>query len=133
MSKSYGNAIYLSDPPSRIEEKVDSYLTDPQRTHRRIPGNPEVCPVFAGHRIFSTSDQVAWADVGCRTAGIGCRDCKAVFRDNLVTRLEPIARRRADWESSPDTLTRVLSRGAERARAAASATMEEVRAAMRVG
>jgi len=133
MSKSYGNAIYLRDLPGVVESKVDSYLTDPQRTHRRIPGNPEICPVFAGHRIFSTSEQVGWADAGCRTAAIGCRDCKAVFRQNLVSRLEPIAERRAGWESNPDQLDRVLSEGTEKARATASATLARVRAAMRIG
>jgi len=133
MSKSYGNAIYLSDPPEVVGSKVDSFLTDPQRTHRRIPGNPEVCPVFAGHRIFSSPEQLAWADRGCRSAEIGCRDCKVVFRDNLNRRLAPIAERRARWESEPEALDRVLSRGAEKARAVASATMAEVRDAMRIG
>ena len=133
MSKSYGNAIYLGDAPDAVARKVDSYLTDPQRTHRHIPGDPGVCPVFANHRIFSTEEQVAWADRGCRTAGIGCRDCKAVLRDNLLARLAPISDRRALIESDPEAVDLILARGAERARATASRTMTEVRAAMRIG
>ena len=132
MSKSYGNAIYLGDPPEIVAKKVDVYLTDPQRTHRHIPGNPEVCPVFANHRIFSTAEQVAWADAGCRSAGIGCRDCKAVLRDNLNAKLAPIAARRRELESDLPAVRRALAEGAERARSEAAATMTRVRSAMKI-
>jgi tryptophanyl-tRNA synthetase len=133
MSKSFGNSIYLGDDPKTVAAKVDSMLTDPQRTHRHIPGNPEVCPVFANHRVFSLADQLAWADHGCRTAGIGCRDCKAVLRDNLVSRLRPISERRTDLEGSLGEIDRVLERGADVARAVSSTTMIETRAAMCIG
>jgi len=132
MSKSYGNAVFLGDGPDEVRKKVDSFLTDPQRTHRHIPGNPEVCPVFACHKIFSSPEEVAWADRGCRSAGIGCRDCKAVLRDNLNLRLAPIGERRAALAGSPETVSRELERGAERARVEAARTMERVRAAMRI-
>jgi tryptophanyl-tRNA synthetase len=130
MSKSYGNAIFLSDAPDTVAKKVDAFLTDPQRTHRHIPGNPEVCPVFASHRVFSSAAEQAWADQGCRTAAIGCRDCKAVLRQNLTGRLAPIAERRAALESEPRTVDDLLERGAERARSVAAATMDDVRRAM---
>lgn len=133
MSKSYGNAVFLSDPPEAVGKKIDSFLTDPARTHRHIPGNPEVCPVFACHKVFSTPEQRAWADEGCRTAGIGCRQCKGVLRDNLDARLAPIAARRAELEARPGQLEDTLRAGAERARAVASETMGRVRAAMRIG
>ena len=133
MSKSYANAIYLSDPPATIAAKVDAYLTDPQRTHRHIPGNPDICPVFANHKIFSTPEQTAWASDGCRTAGIGCRDCKKVLRENLVARLAPISERRADWETRPEAVSAVLEAGADRARTTAAATMADVRSALRIG
>jgi tryptophanyl-tRNA synthetase len=132
MSKSYGNAIYLSDGPEVIARKVDSMLTDPQRTHRHIPGNPEICPVFATHKVFSSPDRVAWADQGCRTAGIGCRDCKRVLKENVQRRIAPIAERRAALESDPGQLDAILEQGAARARAEASATLDEVRRAMRI-
>ncbi len=133
MSKSYGNAIFLGDSPDDVKKKVDAYLTDPARTHRHIPGNPEVCPVFANHVIFSTGEQIAWADAGCRSAGIGCRDCKSVLRENLVARLAPIAQRRAELIGSPELIDATLRRGAERAREEAARTMTEVRSAMQVG
>ncbi len=133
MSKSYGNAIFLGDSPETVARKVDSYLTDPQRTHRHVPGNPEVCPVYANHGIFSSADQLAWAADGCRTARIGCRDCKAVLRDNLRVRLAPIAARRLELQEDPEAVDRILSQGADRARDVARGTMAEVRAAMRIG
>jgi tryptophanyl-tRNA synthetase len=132
MSKSYGNAIYLSDGPDVVSKKVDTFLTDPQRTHRHIPGNPDVCPVFANHKIFSTESQIAWADAGCRSAGIGCRDCKAVLKENLNVRLAPISARRKELEADLPAVERVLAEGAARARTEAAATMTRVRAAMKL-
>jgi tryptophanyl-tRNA synthetase len=129
MSKSYGNAIYLSDPPEVVRAKVDSMLTDPARTHRHIPGNPEICPVFHTHRVFSAGERVTWADQGCRAAGIGCRECKAALFDSLGARLGPIAKRRAALAADAGTVDAILERGAARARETASGTMTEVRAA----
>jgi tryptophanyl-tRNA synthetase len=132
MSKSYGNAIFLSDTPDVLGGKVDSMLTDPQRTHRHIPGDPEICPVYQTHKVFSEPDTVKWATKGCRSAGIGCRDCKASLKESLGARLAPIAERRRALEADPESVDRVLTAGAEKARAAASETMGEVRRAVRI-
>ena len=133
MSKSYSNAIFLGDDAAAIRSKIDAMLTDPQRTHRHIPGNPEICPVFATHKVFSDSETIAWADDGCRTAGIGCRDCKARLRDRLGAVLAPIAERRRAFAADPVRLEMILDRGAERAREAAEGTMRLVRAGMGLG
>jgi len=132
MSKSYGNAIYLGDTPKEVGKKLDSMLTDPQRTHRHIPGDPEVCPVYHTHKIFSASDTIEWAAAGCRTAGIGCRDCKGALKESLVARLGPIRERRVELEAEPGKVDEILSRGAEHARVLAGRTMDRVRRAMRI-
>jgi len=133
MSKSYGNAIFLSDAPAAVGSKIENMLTDPARTHRHIPGNPEICPVFATHKVFSDSDTVAWADHGCRTAGIGCRDCKARLRERLLAVMSPIAERRAQFAADATLLDRTLDDGAERARAVAGETLRLVRSGMGLG
>jgi len=130
MSKSYGNAIFLGDSPTAVSAKVDSMLTDPQRTHRHIPGRPEICPVFATHRVFSQDLVVAWAEEGCRTAGIGCRDCKKALKESLSGTLGPLSERRRALADDPAAVDRILEEGAERARSAAGETMRHVRSAM---
>jgi tryptophanyl-tRNA synthetase len=130
MSKSYGNAIYLSDPPAAVSSKIDAMLTDPQRTHRHIPGNPEICPVFHTHKVFSSTEKIAWAAEGCRTAGIGCRDCKRALKESVEAALQPIRERRRVLEEDPARVDVILSEGAMRARATAGPTMRHVRAAM---
>jgi tryptophanyl-tRNA synthetase len=132
MSKSYGNAVFLADTPEEIGKKIDAMLTDPKRTHRHIPGDPEVCPVFGNHRVFSNEATIAWAAEGCRTAGIGCRDCKAELKKAVLARVAPIAERRAELASRPDAILRVLDRGAERARETAGKTLRLVRDAVGV-
>ena len=129
MSKSYGNAIFLKDTVEEVSKKVDGFLTDPQRTHRHIPGNPDVCPVFAMHKVFSTPDVLAWADAGCRSAGIGCRDCKGALKQALERRMAPLRERRAAV-ADDEALASILRDGAERARSEAEATMALVRGAM---
>lgn len=133
MSKSYGNAIFLSDTPSELARKVESMMTDPQRTHRHVPGRPELCPVFSHHRVFSEPATVEWADRGCRSAGIGCRDCKAALTASLEARLRPIRARRTALADDPLALDRILALGGEKARRVASETLAEARAAMRIG
>ena len=133
MSKSYGNAIFLSDDRKSVQSKVDAMLTDPQRTHRHIPGNPEVCPVFATHQVFSDPATVTWADAGCRSAGIGCRDCKGRLRERLFEVLAPIGERRAAFASEPARLERILDEGAARARESAGETLRLVRSGMGLG
>jgi tryptophanyl-tRNA synthetase len=133
MSKSYGNAIFLSDDAKTVGAKVDAMLTDPQRTHRHIPGNPEVCPVFATHKVFSEPETIAWADRGCRTAAIGCRDCKGRLRERLVGVLAPIAARRAELSADPALVERILDDGALRAGEAAGETLRLVRSHLGLG
>src|SRR5918996_4495747 len=94
MSKSYGNAIYLSDTREEIVRKVKPMMTDPARKRRTDPGDPEVCPVYDLHKIFTPPADREWAATGCRTAGIGCLDCKDALLKHLVTALEPIRERR---------------------------------------
>ena len=130
MSKSYGNAIYLSDPPDVIIRKVKPMVTDPARKRRSDPGNPDVCPVFDLHKIFTPAAEREACATGCRTAGIGCLDCKDVLLRHLVPRLDGIRERRQKFAERPDVIVDVLQEGARRARAVAQATMEEVRGAV---
>lgn len=132
MSKSYGNAVYLKDPPEVIREKIKPMVTDPARKRRTDPGTPEICPVFDLHRAFSPPDSQAWAAEGCRTAGIGCLDCKGRLIDHLLHRLEEIHERRPRFASHPDDVWDILKEGSKRARETARATMEEVRSAMKI-
>src|SRR5262245_36580626 len=132
MSKSYGNAIYLKDPPELIREKLKPMVTDPARKRRSDPGNPDLCPVFDLHKAFSPPETQAWSAEGCRTAGIGCLDCKARLADHLLERLKEIHARRPEYASRPDTVWDILREGSRRAREAARATMEDVRTAMKV-
>jgi len=130
MSKSYGNAIFLSDPPATVASKIDAMLTDPQRTHRHIPGNPEICPVFHTHKVFSSPETIAWSAEGCRTAGIGCRDCKRALKESVEASLQPIRERRRALEEDPSRVDAILEEGAMRARETARPTMRRVRGAM---
>jgi tryptophanyl-tRNA synthetase len=132
MSKSYGNAVYLKDPPEVIREKIKPMVTDPARKRRTDPGTPEICPVFDLHKAFSPPDSQAWAAEGCRTAGIGCLDCKGRLIDHLLHRLEEIHERRPRFASHPDDVWDILKEGSRRARETARATMEEVRSAMKI-
>ena len=133
MSKSYGNAIFLSDPPETVGTKVDAMLTDPARTHRHIPGDPEICPVFATHKIVSSPETVSWSAHGCRTAEIGCRDCKGRLKQSLSAVIGPIAERRKQLAEDPTRIDRVLDDGAAKARESAGATLALVRDAMGLG
>jgi tryptophanyl-tRNA synthetase len=127
MSKSYGNAIYLSDPPEVVRAKVRPMMTDPARQRRSDPGNPDVCPVFDLHRIFTPPADQEYSAQGCRTAGIGCLDCKAVLLKHLEPALAPIRERRQRFAEKPDRIVDILREGSARARRAAQATMENVR------
>ncbi|MGA9882905.1 MAG: tryptophan--tRNA ligase [Candidatus Acidiferrales bacterium] len=130
MAKSYGNAIWLSDPPDEIRSKARNMMTDPQRARRTDPGRPEVCPVFAYHKLFSQPDVIAWADQGCRTAGIGCVDCKKAMAENLVKWIEPIQARRKEFEARPQEVWDILDAGSKKAHKAALKTMKRVRNAI---
>ncbi len=130
MAKSYGNAIWLSDPPDKIRETIPKMLTDPQRVKRTDPGRPEICPVFAWHRLFSPKEMVARIDNECRTAAIGCVDCKKLMAENLVTWIEPIQELRKKWEGNPAEVWGILDAGKKRAKKVANKTMRNVRNAI---
>lgn len=132
MSKSYGNAILLKDPPEVVWEKLRTMVTDPARKRRTDPGDPALCPVFDLHKAFSPEGSQGWAAEGCRTAGIGCLDCKGRLKDHLIERLAGIQARRAEFAAHPDTVWDILREGSKHARAVAEATMEDVRAAMKI-
>ncbi len=130
MAKSYNNAIWLSDPPDEIREKVRNMMTDPQRVRRTDPGRPEVCPVFAYHKLFSLPETIAKVDRDCRTAAIGCVDCKKLMMENLVTWIEPVQTRRKEFEAHPEQVWDILDAGSKKAHAAAKRTMKRVRNAI---
>jgi tryptophanyl-tRNA synthetase len=132
MSKSYGNAIYLKDDPETIREKLRPMITDPARKRRSDPGNPEICPVFDLHKAFSPPDVREWAAQGCHSAGIGCLDCKAKLADHLIAKIAPVHERRQQLAKRPDTVWKILVEGSKQARQVAEATMDEVRAAMKI-
>jgi tryptophanyl-tRNA synthetase len=130
MSKSYGNAIALAEPAAEVRPKVLTMITDPARKRRSDPGNPDVCPVFDLHKAFSKPGEIATVDRECRTAGIGCVDCKTILLSNLEERMEPHRQRRAMLERHVSRVDEVLAEGARRARDAAGSTMQRVRAAV---
>jgi tryptophanyl-tRNA synthetase len=132
MSKSYGNAVFLKDPPDVVRQKIKPMVTDPARKRRTDPGNPDICPVFDLHKAFSSKESQEWAAQGCRTAGIGCLDCKGRLTDHLLQRLEGIHVRRPEFAARPDTVWDILQAGSHRAREVARATMEQVRSAMKI-
>ncbi len=132
MSKSYDNTIYLSDSPETLTQKVRTMMTDPARQRRRDPGNPDVCPVFDFHRIYSTAEERAEVSQGCRTAGIGCIDCKTVLSRNMLTALQPLHEKRRHYAAHPQEAMDVLIAGSAQARAVAQETMAEVREAMHI-
>ncbi len=130
MSKSYGNAIYLSDSPKEVEQKIRTMTTDPQRIRRTDKGDPEQSPVFQLHKIFSSKEEQAEVAEGCRTAGIGCIDCKKVLIKNVFAIMEPIWTRRDQLVSDPEQLKAIADKGTEKARKVAQETMQMVRKAM---
>ncbi len=130
MSKSYGNAIYLSDPPEVFTPKIKTMMTDPARKRRSDPGNPALCPVFDLHKIFTPEGPREACAAGCRSAGIGCLDCKGVLLDHLLPRLGAIRERRQKFIEKPKEIIEILTEGSKKARSVARATMEEVRRAV---
>ena len=130
MSKSYGNTILLTDPETVVRQKLKPMVTDPARVRRTDPGNPDLCPVGDLHKIFSSKETLAKVYEGCRSAGIGCLECKSWAADAIVARLTPMQERRKKYEQNPRLAWDILEAGSARARAAAEATMHEARAAM---
>jgi len=132
MSKSYHNAIYLSDSPEDIRKKVAGMITDPQRKRRSDPGNPDVCNVFEFHKVYTGEETIARIDQECRTARVGCVDCKKIMAENLIEALAPIREKRAYYEARPDEVGDIIVEGCRKADAVAKQTMSDVRTAMKI-
>jgi len=132
MSKSYGNAIELGESAESTTKKIMGAVTDPARKLRKDPGNPEVCGIFYLHRIYSAPETVAWVDQNCRTAGIGCVDCKRKLLEKLGADQERMRARREELLARPAELDDIVRLGIRKARDVAARTMDEVRAAMKL-
>jgi tryptophanyl-tRNA synthetase len=130
MSKSYGNAIYLSDPPKVVEEKLRTMMTDPARKRRTDVGDPELSPVYQLHKVFSSKEEQEEVAHGCRTAGIGCIECKKVLIRNVFRVMEPIWEKRDRLLGDPERLEQIVAKGTEKASKTAEETMRDVRVAM---
>lgn len=134
MSKSYNNAIYLSDPPEVITDKMLHMVTDTARKRRSDPGNPELCPLYLTfHVLYSDEETRAWVREGCTKALIGCIECKKSVIPKVLATLEPVQRRRRELQENPEFISNVLKEGSMRAAEVARSTMAEVRKSMRIG
>ena len=132
MSKSYGNTIGLREEPASVEKKLKAMQTDPARVRRSDPGDPDKCPVWDLHKIYSDAKTQAWVQTGCRSAGIGCLDCKKPVIESVLKQLAGFRERAREYEENPELLRTIIWEGCERAREAARATMDEVREAIRL-
>ncbi|WP_229381967.1 tryptophan--tRNA ligase [Spiribacter sp. 2438] len=130
MSKSYGNTIALRESDDQVEKKIRTMPTDPARVRRTDPGDPDKCPVFDLHRVYSSDETRRWADQGCRSAGIGCLDCKGPLIDAVKAEVGPIRERAEALEEDPGHVRQVIGEGCERAREVARDTMRDVRSAI---
>jgi len=130
MSKSYYNFISLSESNDSIRTKSRAMITDPARKLRTDPGNPDICPVYDWHKLFSPPETLKWSAEGCRTAGIGCIDCKTAMADNLIKWIEPIRARREEFAAHPDKVLRIIDNRSTKARDVAQKTMARVREAI---
>lgn len=132
MSKSYGNAIYLSDSDDRIHAKVMQMITDPQRARRSDPGNPDVCNVYEFHKLYTDSETTAQIEYQCRRAEIGCVECKKLMAGNLIAAMAPVHERRRYYLDHPEIVNRIITDGNRKARQVAQHTMQEVRSAIKM-
>lgn len=130
MSKSYDNAIYLSDSPEEVEEKLRTMVTDPARIKRTDKGNPELSPVFQLHKIFSSKEEQGEVAEGCKTASIGCIDCKKILIKNIFRVMEPMWKRRNELLKNPNMLYDIVNKGTTKAKKTAEETMKLVKEAM---
>ncbi len=130
MSNSYGNAIFLSDPEEVVSKKIMTMITDPARKRREDPGNPDICPLFDLHEVFTEESVRKELDQGCRTAGIGCIDCKSALLERVLPWYKECSKRRKEYASKPDAVLKILDAGGERARVEAEKTMTKVREAL---
>jgi len=133
MSKSYGNGIAMREDPAEVERKIRRMPTDPARVHRNDPGDPEKCPVWQLHKVYSTEETKAWVVHGCTTAAIGCLDCKQPLIEAIVREQAPWRERAAAYLADPKRVHWILEVGTERARAVARETMRDVRTAIGLG
>ncbi|HUE91204.1 tryptophan--tRNA ligase [Pseudomonas sp.] len=130
MSKSNNNAIFLRDSTNEVEDKIRRMPTDPARVHRGDPGDPALCPVWPMHQLYSSEATCAWVQQGCKSAGIGCLECKAPLIETVQNELKPLQARALDYQDNPDLVRQILAEGAERARSEARETLSEVRMAL---
>ena len=130
MSKSYNNTIPLDARAEDVERQLRTMPTDPARVRRTDPGNPAVCPVWQFHEVYSDASVQDWVQQGCRSAGIGCIECKQPVIDAVLAELKPMQERGREYAEQPDLVRNVINEGCERAREIARETMEEVRHAM---
>lgn len=132
MSKSYNNTIYLTEEPESVTKKIKTMPTDPARVKRTDPGNPEKCPVWEWHKIYSDTDVKQWVQQGCTSAGIGCLDCKRPLIDKVLAEQQPILERAVEYKNNPSIVRSIVESATEEARDVAQATMVEVRNAIGV-
>jgi tryptophanyl-tRNA synthetase len=130
MSKSYGNTIGLREDTDSVVKKLKAMQTDPARVRRTDPGDPDKCPVWDLHKVYSNADTLAWVQHGCRNASFGCLDCKAPLIEKVVEEISAISKRAVEFEENPELVRGIIAEGCERARAAARDTMDTVRQAM---
>jgi tryptophanyl-tRNA synthetase len=130
MSKSYGNTIGLREEPDAVAQKLRTMQTDPARARRTDPGDPEKCPVWDLHKIYSDEPTRKWVDEGCRSAGIGCLDCKKPVIEKIVEEVRGMRKRAQEFEDQPELVRSIVNEGAEKAREAARQTLDEVRRVM---
>jgi len=133
MSKSYNNTISLREDPDQISKKIKTMPTDPARIRRTDPGDPDKCPVWQLHEVYSEDATKQWVQNGCRNASIGCIECKAPVIEGVLQELKPIQERAAQYAEDPMMIKNVVAEGCERARKMARETMREVRDAMGLG
>jgi len=130
MSKSYDNAIYLTDTPDVVQKKVSQMITDPQRARKSDPGNPDVCNVYEFHKLYTDPETVSTIAKECRDAEIGCVDCKKIMAKSLLADLMPIHDKRAYYDNRPELVTEIIQEGCNKASKIARQTMAEVRSAI---
>jgi len=132
MSKSYGNSIYISDEAGEVQTKVAAMFTDPQRIRRKDPGNPDICNVYSFHWLYSAEEETARINQECRTAGIGCTDCKKLLAEKIIAAMIPIHERRRQLSNRLDDVRQIIAQGNLKASVVARETMEKVRNAMKI-
>jgi tryptophanyl-tRNA synthetase len=130
MSKSYGNTIAMREDPDVVASRLKTMQTDPARVRRTDPGNPDICPVFDLHKLYTDDATRAWASAGCRSASIGCLDCKAPLIERVVEEVKGMRKRAQEFQENPELISNLVHQGGEKAREAARETLDDVRRAM---